>query len=52
MGHDVDVKVALVGLLDHMVVCDDIAVGGDDEAGTADCGGACHAEEVAVGDLT
>ena len=41
-----------LGILDHMVVCDDIAVGGDDEAGTADCGGACHAEEVAVGDLT
>ena len=52
MGHDVDVEIAFVGVLYHVVVRDDVAVGGGDEAGAADSGGACHAEEVAVGDLT
>ena len=51
MGHDVDVEIAFVGVLYHVVVRDDVAVGGGDEAGAADSGGACHAEEVAVGDL-
>ena len=43
-----DILPAGISVLDHMVVGDDVPVFGDDKAGTADCGGAGHAEEVGV----
>ena len=43
-----DILPAGIGILNHMVVGDNVAVFGDDKAGTADCGGAGHAEEVGV----
>lgn len=49
--HDLDLIAAGVGVLDDVVVREDVAVLADDEAGTGDGAGDGHAEDVGGGDV-
>ena len=49
--HDLDLITAGVGVLDDVVVGEDVAVLADDEAGARDGGGGGHAEDVGGGDV-
>ena len=46
IGHDLDVKVRIVGVFNHMVIGENVAVVRNDEAGPADGAGTCHTEEI------